>query len=83
MGRIGIENRIRIRLASTYAISLAREVAESAWVDAGATAIFEGNRFERRLRDLHAVTQQIQASAVHFQTAGQYYLGMEPNLRFV
>ena len=82
-GRIGIENRIRIRLASTYAISLAREVAETAYVDAGATAIFEGNRFERRFRDMHAATQQVQASAVHFQTAGQYYLGLEPNLRFV
>ena len=82
-GRIGFENRIRLRLASTYAIHEAREVVETCYADAGATAIFEAGPFERRLRDMHAVAQQIQASAAHYQSVGQHYLGLKPNLRYL
>ena len=82
-GKVGFEHRIRLRLASTHAIHEAREVVEASYVDAGATAIFAGNPFERRLRDMHAVSQQIQSSAVHFQSVGQHYLGLKPNARFI
>ena len=81
--KIGVEARIRLRLAATYAIHEAREVVEACYFDAGATAIFEGGPFERRLRDMHAVSQQIQSSAVRYQSVGQYYLGLQPNLRFI
>ena len=82
-GRISYEHRVQLRLASTYAIHEARQVVEDAYADAGATAIFESNPFERRLRDMHAVSQQLQSSSAHFQTVGQYYLGMTPNVRFI
>ena len=82
-GKIRFEQRVRLRLASTYAIHEARQVVEDSYADAGATAIFESNPFERRLRDMHAVSQQLQSSAAHFQNAGQHYLGMMPNLRFI
>jgi len=82
-GRIGFENRVRLRLASTYAIHEAREVADTSYADAGATAIFEAGPFERRLRDMHAVAQQIQASAAHYQSVGQHHLGLKPNLRYL
>ena len=81
--RIGFEHRVQLRLASTYAIHEARQVVEDAYADAGATAIFESNPFERRLRDMHAVSQQLQSSSAHFQTVGQYYLGLTPNVRFI
>ena len=76
------ETRVALRLASTYAISEARKVADDAYDDAGATAIFEANPFERRLRDIRAVTQQLQSHAMHMQTAGQHYLGLVPSTRF-
>jgi alkylation response protein AidB-like acyl-CoA dehydrogenase len=82
-GRVSFEHRIQLRLASTYAIQEAREVVETAYIDAGATAIFEVNPFERRLRDMHAASQQIQSSPAHFQSAGQHYLGLKPNTRFI
>ena len=82
-GRVSFGQRVRLRLASTYAISEAKLVVEDAYADAGATAIFESNPFERRMRDMHAVTQQIQASAAHYQTVGQYYLGLTPNSRYI
>jgi alkylation response protein AidB-like acyl-CoA dehydrogenase len=82
-GKQSFEHRIQLRLASTYAIHEAREVVEACYVDAGATAIFESQPFERRLRDVHAVSQQIQANPAHLQTVGQYYLGQAPNVRFL
>lgn len=82
-GQVGFEMRVRLRLASTYAIQEAREIVEASYADAGTTAIFESNPFERRLRDMHAVSQQIQATAAHFQTVGQHYLGMQPSVRFI
>jgi alkylation response protein AidB-like acyl-CoA dehydrogenase len=82
-GRVSFEHRIRLRLASTYAIQEAREVVETAYIDAGATAIFEVNPFERRLRDMHAASQQIQSHPAHFQSVGQHYLGLRPSTRFI
>jgi len=82
-GQPNFETRVRLRLASTYAIQEAREVVHSSYADAGATAIFEGNPFERRLRDINAVSQQIQANFTHLQSVGQYYLGLKPGLRYI
>ena len=82
-GRPTFESRVRLRLASTHAIHEAREVVSMAYADAGATAIFASNPFERRLRDINAVSQQVQANFFHYQSAGQYYLGLKPMLRFI
>jgi hypothetical protein len=67
---------MRVRLASTYGIHQAKEAADIAWRAAGSTAIFEQDRFERRFRDIHAVTQQIQARHTQLETVGQYLLGV-------
>jgi alkylation response protein AidB-like acyl-CoA dehydrogenase len=77
------EDRVAIRLATTFAIHQAKEVADFAWAEAGATAIFEDRPFERRFRDIHAVTQQVQARRSHFETVGQHLMGLVPNPRFL
>jgi alkylation response protein AidB-like acyl-CoA dehydrogenase len=82
-GEATLEQRMLIRLASTYAIAAAREVGDMAYHGAGALAVLEANAFERRFRDLHAVTQQVQARQQHFETVGQYLLGLEPDLTVV
>lgn len=82
-GQVRFETRVKLRLASTYAIHEARDVVHAAYADAGATAIFETGPFERRLRDINAVSQQIQANFSHLQSVGQYYLGLKPGLRFI
>ena len=38
---------------------------------------------KQRLRDINAVSQQIQGNFAHYQTVGQHYLGMQPGLRFI
>ena len=77
------DQKVAIRLASTFAIHQAKEVADFAWAEAGATAIFESQPFERRFRDIHAVTQQIQGRRTHFETVGQHLMGLAPHPRFL
>jgi len=50
---------------------------------AGATAIFAANPFERRFRDINTVTQQVQARTTHFETVGAHLLGLSPPLRHI
>jgi len=82
-GDLGLETRMAIRLASTYAIQQSRAVVDTAYHEAGATAIFDTNPFERRFRDINAVTQQVQGRHSHFETIGQHMLGLTPSLRWV
>jgi alkylation response protein AidB-like acyl-CoA dehydrogenase len=77
-GCLTLEHNTTIRLASTWAIHQAREVVDTAYHAAGATAIFENNPFERRFRDIHTVVQQYQGRQAHFETVGQVLLGLEP-----
>jgi alkylation response protein AidB-like acyl-CoA dehydrogenase len=71
-----LQQRAALRLAAVYACHQSKEVAETAYHFAGGTAIFENQPFERRLRDIHAVTQQVQSQFVNFEVAGQVLLGM-------
>jgi hypothetical protein len=41
---------------------------------AGATAVFNANRFERRFRDMHAIAQQIQGRDAHYEDVGKAIL---------
>jgi len=79
-GTLPLDVRIEMRMATTYAIGQAKEVADAAYQLAGANAIFESGPFERRFRDLHAVTQQIQGHLDNFETVGQHLLGMPVQL---
>jgi alkylation response protein AidB-like acyl-CoA dehydrogenase len=70
--------RIDLRMATTFAMQRAAEVVDLAYRQAGMDAIFESNAFERRFRDMHAMTQHIQARDDHFEKVGQYLTGLEP-----
>ncbi len=70
---------VTLRMASTWAIQSAREAVAQLYAAAGALAIFNSRPFERRFRDIHTVTQQIQGHPAHFETVGQILLGREPD----
>jgi len=76
-GYITLDERMTIRLASTFAIHTAVEVVDVLYQAAGATAIFNERPFERRFRDIHSVQQQLQGRQQHFETVGQHLLGLE------
>ncbi len=78
-GHITLDQRMTIRLASTFAIHQSMSVVDTAYHAAGSTAIFAENPFERRFRDIHTVSQQLQGRQEHFETVGQYLLGLTPD----
>jgi len=80
---ITVEQRMTIRMASTHAIHRGREAVDFTYNAAGATAIFETHPLERRFRDIHTVTQQLQGRASHFETVGAWMLGVETDLTWV
>jgi alkylation response protein AidB-like acyl-CoA dehydrogenase len=80
---ITVAQRITVRMAATNAIHKAREAVDFAYNAAGATAIFEGHPLERRFRDIHTVTQQLQGQIRHFETVGAWMMGAEADLTFV
>jgi len=80
-GDFGRDKHWQLRLAATWAIQTARDVVVIVYSAAGATAIFNENPFERRLRDIHAGTQQGQGRPIHFETVGQILLGLPPEGR--
>jgi alkylation response protein AidB-like acyl-CoA dehydrogenase len=81
--RFSLDQRMALRLAATHTIHEAVQVADMAYHAAGATAIFVGNPFERRFRDIHTLAQQVQARRAHFETVGRHLLGLDPDLQFV
>ncbi len=77
---ITIPERARARLAGSHAISSALQVAQSTYKAAGVDAIFPGSPFERRFRDIHTLSQQIQSRDAHYETCGQVLLGQMPDM---
>lgn len=75
-----LDRRIEMRMCSTHAIQTAKDVADFAYTAAGTNAIFEAGPFERRFRDIHAVTQQVQGHAANFETVGAHLLGLPVEL---
>src|SRR5215203_3342627 len=67
-------HRIGMRLAATSTIHESTEIVGTAYHMAGATAVFRANGFERRLRDMHAINQQLQARDTHYEDIGKAIL---------
>jgi len=79
---IDVPDRAQARLAGSHAITSAVAVADWTYKAAGVDAIFPGSPFERRFRDLHTLSQQIQSRDAHYETVGQVLLGNPPEVFF-
>jgi len=73
-------HRTALRLASTWTIHQAAAVVDVAYHMSGSTAVYNSEKFERRFRDIHAITQQLQARDTHYETVGEAILGNPVNL---
>ena len=77
-GEMTRDHRMEIRLAATWAIQQSKEAILSTYEAVGSGGVFVGTPFERRLRDILTLVQQGQGRPMHFETCGQYLLGLEP-----
>jgi alkylation response protein AidB-like acyl-CoA dehydrogenase len=75
-GTLTDANEVMLRMATTFTIHEALAVADTVFHEAGATAIHVSNPFERRLRDVHAVSQQVQARRANYEGVGRRLLGL-------
>jgi indole-3-acetate monooxygenase len=76
---IDLAARLRVRLGCAHAIGSAVEVADYVYKAAGTSAIFIGTPFERRFRDIHTLSQQIQSRDSHFETVGRVMFNGDPD----
>ena len=82
-GALTLGQRVRIRQAASHASREGREVGTLLYHAAGAHAIFAGAPWERRMRDLYSVSQQLQARDDHFENVGRFLLGLDPDPTFL
>jgi indole-3-acetate monooxygenase len=75
-GAISGRARMTLRGAIVHAIETAASVVDAMYSIAGASAIRAELPFERRFRDMHAITQHPQAAAGHFEAVGRSRLGL-------
>ncbi len=77
-GKMTEQQAAMLRLAATWAINQSREAVNTLFHCAGSVAVFEDQPFERRLRDIHTVSQQSQGRQLHYESVGQIMFGMKP-----
>ncbi len=80
---IDLQARVRVRLGCAHAIGAAIEVADYVFKAAGTSAIFRGTPFERRFRDIHTLSQQIQSRDSHFEAVGKAMFNGDPDGLFL
>jgi indole-3-acetate monooxygenase len=78
-----LRQRATLRLAAVHAVHQCKELIETAYHLAGGAAIFENQPFERRLRDIHTVAQQVQSQFINFELAGQVLLGFPSTSKLI
>jgi alkylation response protein AidB-like acyl-CoA dehydrogenase len=76
---IDVDARVRVRLGCAHAITTAVDVADYVYKAAGTSAIFPGTPFERRFRDIHTLSQQIQSRDAHFEAVGRVMFNGDPD----
>jgi alkylation response protein AidB-like acyl-CoA dehydrogenase len=80
---LGSADRVRVRLGCSQAIRVSLDVTDAVYKAAGTSAIFLGTPFERRFRDIHTLSQQIQSREAHFETVGKVMLNGDPENTFL
>jgi hypothetical protein len=70
----------RLRAARGLLIASLEDIARRV---GSAGTLFTGNVFERRFRDMHAVSQQVQARQDHYETVGRFLLGLDSESSFL
>jgi indole-3-acetate monooxygenase len=82
-GSLTVEQRVRLRLATTFGINEATDVSVGCYRSAGTGAIFDAGTFERRLRDALTASQHLQGMWPHVEMAGRFMIDPANGAQFV
>jgi alkylation response protein AidB-like acyl-CoA dehydrogenase len=80
---LGTDDRALVRLGCSHVIQTAIETADYVFKAAGTSAIFLGTPYERRFRDIHTLSQQIQSRDAHFEAVGRVMFNGDPDGTFM
>ncbi len=82
-GTLTLDHRIKLRLATTYGMNEATDVAIASYRAAGTTAIMNSEPFERRFRDAMSASQHLQAMMPHVEMVGRHIIGVDNPIQHV
>jgi alkylation response protein AidB-like acyl-CoA dehydrogenase len=74
-------DRARLRATASYVAGMATSVVDFAYTAGGGTSVYDASPLQRRLRDIHALTQHIGVSRDAFGYVGTVLAGEEPDPR--
>ena len=77
------DHRARIRATATWVATTAASVVDIAYTAGGGTSIYATSPLQRRLRDIHALTQHFAVKLDTFTTAGAVLAGQDVDLTFL
>src|SRR3990167_7331853 len=80
-GRLDVEQRLRLRLATTYGMNDRTEGAIASYGAAGTTAILHAQPFGRRFRDAMSASQRLQAMLPRVEMVGRHIIGTDDVLQ--
>jgi alkylation response protein AidB-like acyl-CoA dehydrogenase len=75
---LALLDRARLRATASYVAGMATSVVDLAYTAGGGTSVYETSPLQRRLRDIHALTQHIGVSRDAFGFVGTVLSGEEP-----
>jgi alkylation response protein AidB-like acyl-CoA dehydrogenase len=75
-----LEERARIRAAAAWATDRAAAVVDIAYRSGGGSSVFADCPLQRRLRDIHAITQHFLVKRDTLTTAGAVLAGQDVDL---
>ena len=82
-GKLDVDGRLRLRLATTYGMNEATDVSIACYRAAGTTAILDSAPFERRFRDAMSASQHLQAMLPHIEMVGRHIIGTSNTLQHI
>jgi alkylation response protein AidB-like acyl-CoA dehydrogenase len=79
---LSLKQKIKIQLATSYAIRAAADAVDLVHRAAGTTAIRQNHPFERHFRDVHVITQHAFGSTSRYESVGKILFGLDSDWGF-
>ncbi len=76
-GRIGVEQRRDVRLATSHAVRQAARAVDLMYELGGGTSVYRSSPLQRIFRDVHVATQHMMVSRSTLELTGRLFLGLE------
>jgi alkylation response protein AidB-like acyl-CoA dehydrogenase len=77
------ERRAMARATAVWVVTAAAEVVDAAYAAGGGTSLYSSSPLQRRLRDIHALTQHFAVKPDTFTLAGAVLAGQDVDLSFL